>query len=209
MAVEAGQHKNKSIRAQRFEDTGENPSTIAGVLVLHLNESWNGNPFGGYAKPTASSLKTAFGSADVPMDSLDKLNAIAARYNEIGGPEGCIKDRICGVPPWVCCLPGICCLGGGCLVLTRGNSHKANMRREINALLAEPHEGYKWTLCNASHTAKVNMSNVKRDGPGQMPPNTVTTTIEWLEVVSTAPLPVVMGEAISSAPHVAAAMQRS
>ena len=48
MAVEAG----KSIRVQRFEDTGENPCSSAGVLVLLANESWNENPFGGYVKRT-------------------------------------------------------------------------------------------------------------------------------------------------------------
>jgi len=206
MAVEGEKHGSKSIRAQRFENTGEKPCSSAGVLVLLVNETWNNNPFAGFSKPAASTLQTVLGSADVPMEPLDKLNAIAARYEELGGPAGCTNDRICAVPPWVCCLPGICCLGGGCLVLTRGNTHITHMKREWNDVMAEPHDGYKWTLCTASHTSKVNMSNMDtHDDFSGGRDRTATTTITWIEVVPIAPHATML-ETISSAPDVAVEM---
>jgi hypothetical protein len=91
-------------------------------------------------------------------------------------------------------------------VLTRGNTHITHMKREWNDVMAEPHDGYKWTLCTASHTSKVNMSNMDtHDDFSGGRDRTATTTITWIEVVPIAPHAAML-ETISSAPDVAVEM---
>ena len=184
MSITAADHGETSGElAQRFTRTGELPATTHWVLVIPKESTWNNSPFARFTTPSDGEL-AAFGKTVSVTEPLKKVNAIVATHEALGGAEGCMKDRICGVPPWVCCLPDICCLGGACLVCSRGRAHLTHMRRELDDFLAtQGKEGDKWTLCAASHVSKVDMSKVRHlDNMANKHSPTITTTICWLEV---------------------------
>eukprot|EP00959_Pyramimonas_sp_CCMP1952_P123233 2576498-Pyramimonas_sp.AAC.1 len=97
--------------AKKFAEKGEYPVTKQGVLVL-TNGLSGTSPFNSFEVPSEAMLERAFGTKQIPMETLDRVNAITRKYQELDGVEGCKNDRICGLPPWACLIPGLCCLGG-------------------------------------------------------------------------------------------------
>ena len=145
----------------QYSSAGTRPSSSHNAMVLLQELTSTNSPFGTFCMPTpqwlaayaalsgsevdASSASATTTASQQVKDVVTQVNAIATRFQELDGPEGCVKDRICGCfPPWFCFLPIICCLGGFCLVTAHTKSKLIKFTAEINAKLVIFSEKWWW-----------------------------------------------------------------
>jgi hypothetical protein len=174
--------------ARRFHETGACPASAPGVVVLMQARA---TPFDFFRAPSPLDVQAAaFGAAEAgELDAVvRRVNAVAARWQELDGARGCVDDRICGVPPWVCCLPVICCLGGACALVAHTKRKIVGYTAEVTALLQEASSGgVQWALCSGAHVDQVDMTKVnlaRGPGEGRASPGSIITTLVWLEARS-------------------------
>jgi len=189
--------------ALEFANTGfsARPVSKPGVLVIGCKASSRSGqhkfPNDGFEPPDNSpfvifksvkdiqpDLVIAYPDGDVPnLKTLQDINFICEKYKALDGLEGCKHDKVCGLPPWVMCLPGICCLGGCCALSLRSKEKVLQMTMEINDD-CKANNVDDWRLCAAAHTSVVENSNLSYGAhDGQKPTqSTSTDTLVWLEV---------------------------
>lgn len=193
MSVSAADRGSTSALARRFHETGAWPASASGVIVLMQARASLSNPtaFGFFRAPSPLDVQAAgfeAGEAGELDAVVRRVNAVAARFQELDGPRGCVDDRICGVPPWVCVLPGICCAGGLCALVVHTQRKIVGFTAEVSALLREASSGgLRWALCSGDHVDKVDMTKVNlARGPGEDRGSTpsVVTTLVWIEARS-------------------------